>query len=277
MATSLTTNGKKKISTFKKEFSLKFNYLTIQFIDKKRKEYDNELNLVSIRTKKGEDISISGQNKINSLESKFEKVLGISIEVCYSKVGKLVRTKSNNDKTLSELNKWCESNNCDKIINHNKTYPMANITKKESSPKIGDLRIKYLGTLKTLQNCEDDFTNFFPMKEINHSMTGNTFIANLGFSTTPQSDEVIITIKTNAGAYLNFSFEKDMARDLASDIMLSVETDDYSDKTSGKNLDYETKDPIIDDGRTLEDIIAQLEADLKGETSEVKKSNKKNK
>ena len=74
MATSLTTNGKKKISTFKKEFSLKFNYLTIQFLDKKRKEYDNELNLVSIRTKKGEDISISGQNKINSLESKFEKI-----------------------------------------------------------------------------------------------------------------------------------------------------------------------------------------------------------
>ena len=104
MATSLTTNGKKKISTFKKEFSLKFNYLTIQFLDKKRKEYDNELNLVSIRTKKGIDISISGQNKINSLESKFEKVLGISIEVCYSKAGKLVRTKSNNDKTLSELN-----------------------------------------------------------------------------------------------------------------------------------------------------------------------------
>ena len=115
MATLLTTNGKKKISTFKKEFSLKFNYLTIQFLDKKRKEYDNELNLVSIRTKKGEDISISGQNKINSLESKFEKNLGIGIEVCYSKAGKLVRTKSNNDKTLSELNKWCESNSCDQI------------------------------------------------------------------------------------------------------------------------------------------------------------------
>ena len=120
MATSLTTNGKKKISTFKKEFSLKFNYLTIQFLDKKRKEYDNELNLVSIRTKKGEDISISGQNKINSLESKFEKKLGIGIEVCYSKAGKLVRTKSNNDKTLSELNKWCESNGCDLIQGNKK-------------------------------------------------------------------------------------------------------------------------------------------------------------
>ena len=38
MAVSLTTNGKKKISTFKKEFSTKFPYLTIQFLDQKRKE-----------------------------------------------------------------------------------------------------------------------------------------------------------------------------------------------------------------------------------------------
>jgi hypothetical protein len=120
MATSITTNGKKKISTFKIEFSSKFPYLTIQFLDQKRKEYDNELNLVSIRTKKGDDISISGQNKINSLESKFEKTLGIAIEVCYSKNSKLIRTKSNNDKTLSELNKWCEANGCDLILTNKK-------------------------------------------------------------------------------------------------------------------------------------------------------------
>jgi hypothetical protein len=120
MATSITTNGKKKISTFKMEFSSKFPYLTIQFLDQKRKEYDNELNLVSIRTKKGDDISISGQNKINSLESKFEKTLGIAIEVCYSKNSKLIRTKSNNDKTLSELNKWCEANGCDLILTNKK-------------------------------------------------------------------------------------------------------------------------------------------------------------
>jgi len=119
MATSITTNGKKKISTFKKEFSSKFPYLTIQFLDSKRKEYDNDLNLVSIRKKKGNDISISGQNKINSLEAKFEKILGIAIEVCYSKNGKLIRTKSNNDKTLSELNKWCEANGCDLITKSN--------------------------------------------------------------------------------------------------------------------------------------------------------------
>jgi len=277
MAISITTNGKKKISTFKKEFSSKFPYLTIQFLDPKRKEFDNDLNLLSIRSKKGDDISISGQNKINSLESKFDKTLGIAIEVCYSKNGKLIRTKSNNDKTLTELNKWCESNNCDKLINDNKTFPMAKISNKEVNPKIGDLRAKYLETLKTLQNCEEDFTNYFPLKEINHSMTDCNLIANLSFSTTPQSDEVIITIKTNAGAYLNFSFEKDMARDLASDIMLSVETDDYTDKISDDNTDYKSDVPAKEDDRTLEDIIAQLEANLFGGPSEVKKGKKKNK
>jgi hypothetical protein len=73
--------------------------------------------LTSIRTKKGDDISISGQNKINSLEAKFEKMLGVVIEVCYLKNQKLIRTKSNNDKTLSELNKWCEANGCDLFFN----------------------------------------------------------------------------------------------------------------------------------------------------------------
>jgi len=126
MATSITTNGKKKISTFKKEFSSKFPYLTIQFLDPKRKEFDNDLNLVSIRSKKGVDISISGQNKINSLETKFEKILGIAIEVCYSKKDKLVRTKSSNDKTLSELNKWCQANGCDLILTDKKLFSKLN-------------------------------------------------------------------------------------------------------------------------------------------------------
>jgi hypothetical protein len=135
MATSLSTNGRKKISTFKTEFSIKFPYLTIQFLDSKRKEFDQDLNLATVRSKKGNDISISGQNKINSLESKFEKILGVSIEVCYSKAGKLVRTKSNNDKTLSELNKWCENNGCDLLISSAKFRPKKVLKKKSNSSK----------------------------------------------------------------------------------------------------------------------------------------------
>ena len=132
MATSLSTNGRKKISTFKTEFSIKFPYLTIQFLDSKRKEFDQDLNLATVRSKKGNDISISGQNKINSLETKFEKMLGVSIEVCYSKAGKLVRTKSNNDKTLSELNKWCENNGCDLLISSAK-FRTKKVPKKKSN------------------------------------------------------------------------------------------------------------------------------------------------
>lgn len=132
MATSLSTNGRKKISTFKTEFSIKFPYLTIQFLDSKRKEFDQDLNLATVRSKKGNDISISGQNKINSLETKFEKMLGVSIEVCYSKAGKLVRTKSNNDKTLSELNKWCENNGCDLLISSAK-FRTTKVPKKKSN------------------------------------------------------------------------------------------------------------------------------------------------
>ena len=138
MATSLSTNGRKKISTFKTEFSIKFPYLTIQFLDSKRKEFDQDLNLATVRSKKGNDISISGQNKINSLESKFEKTLGIAIEVCYSKNDKLIRTKSNNDKTLSELNRWCEANGCD-LISKSKQFNSKKDNKSDDSIDIDEL------------------------------------------------------------------------------------------------------------------------------------------
>ena len=80
--------------------------------------------------------------------------------------------------------------------------------KKQVKPKISELREKYLKTLATLKKCEMDFIKFFPNKEINHSINDIEMIANLSFSSTPQSDEIIITIKTEAGAYFNFSFEK---------------------------------------------------------------------
>ena len=62
--------------------------------------------------------------------------MGIGIEVCYSKAGKLVRTKSNNDKTLSELNKWCESNGCDLIQGNKKISLKSGNEKKINKSKI---------------------------------------------------------------------------------------------------------------------------------------------
>ena len=93
-------------------------------------------------------------------------------------------------------------------------YPKKKAAKKQVKPKISELREKYLKTLSTLKKCEMDFIKFFNLKEINHSIDEVELIARMAFSTTPQSDEVIITIKTEAGAYFNFSFEKEMARDL---------------------------------------------------------------
>jgi hypothetical protein len=135
---------------------------------------------------------------------------------------------------------------------------------KSTKPKIADAREKYLKTLKTLQKCENDFVKFFPNKDINHDINETTFVAYYGFSSTPQSDEIVITIKTNAGAHFNFSFEKDMARGFAESILQDVETDDYLVNTSEEE-DTDTED--TEDNRSLEDIIAELESDL-GTTTE---------
>jgi hypothetical protein len=130
--------------------------------------------------------------------------------------------------------------------------------KKAVKPKINDAREKYLKTLKALKKCEDDFTKFFPGKEINHNITEVNLIVDYAFSTTPQSDEIEVTIKTNAGAYFNFSFEKDAARGFAESILQDVEMDNYITDSDDEDDDSD----VEDDGRSLEDIIAELEADL---------------
>ncbi len=130
--------------------------------------------------------------------------------------------------------------------------------KKSVKPKINDAREKYIKALNVVQKCENEFTNFFPGKEINHTINDLNFIVDYAFSTTPQSDEIEVTIKTNAGAYFNFSFEKDAARGFAESILQDVEMDDYI--TDSEDEDEDTD--VEDDGRSLEDIIAELEADL---------------
>ena len=148
-------------------------------------------------------------------------------------------------------------------------YPKKKAAKKQVKPKISELREKYLKTLTTLKKCEMDFIKFFPNKEINHSINDIEMIANLSFSSTPQSDEIIITIKTEAGAYFNFSFEKEMARYLTSDILTSIEQDEYLANTSDDEDDEEENS--IDDNRSLEEIIKELEDEL-GVTEDETKS-----
>ena len=103
-------NGRKKIESIQKEFTEKFNYLTLIFLDEDMKSIDVSRSLAEVRTAKGPDISIMASLKVNTLEQRFMDSFGITVEVAYSKDGKVMHTKNNVDKTLNEMNRWCEEN-----------------------------------------------------------------------------------------------------------------------------------------------------------------------
>jgi len=108
----LSMNGKKKIETLQKQFTLKFPYLTLIFLDKDRRAIDVSKTLSEIRQSKGDDISIIASLKVNTLEKRFLENYGLVVEVAYQKSNKVVYTKDTVDKSLNELNKWCENNDC---------------------------------------------------------------------------------------------------------------------------------------------------------------------
>jgi uncharacterized protein (TIGR02145 family) len=53
--------------------------------------------------------------KVNSLEKNFLKNYGLIVEVAYQLGTELVLTTSDENRTLNELNRWCELNGCSKI------------------------------------------------------------------------------------------------------------------------------------------------------------------
>jgi hypothetical protein len=112
MASELSMNGKKKIETLQKEFTQKFPFLTLVFLDKDRRAIDISKSLSEVRQAKGADISIIASLKVNTLEKRFLENFGLIVEVAYKKSDKVVYTKDNVDKTLNELNKWCQENDC---------------------------------------------------------------------------------------------------------------------------------------------------------------------
>jgi hypothetical protein len=112
MASELSMNGRKKIETLQKEFTQKFTYLTLVFLDKERRAIDISKSLSEVRQAKGADISIIASLKVNTLEKRFLENFGLIVEVAYQKSDKVVYTKDNVDKTLNELNKWCQNNDC---------------------------------------------------------------------------------------------------------------------------------------------------------------------
>ena len=115
MATELSMNGRKKIETLQKEFTEKFSYLTLIFLDEKRKSIDGSKTLSEVRRAKGDDLSIMGSLKVNTLEHRFHATFGLAVEVAYQKGGQIIHTKDDVDKTLNELNKWCQETGCEQF------------------------------------------------------------------------------------------------------------------------------------------------------------------
>ena len=109
-------NGRKKIERIQKEFTERFNYLTLIFLDENMKSIDVSRSLAEVRTAKGPDISIMASLKVNTLEQRFKDSFGITVEVAYSKDGKVMHTKDSVNKTLNELNQWCVKNGYDKFL-----------------------------------------------------------------------------------------------------------------------------------------------------------------
>ena len=122
-STAISVTGNKKIGTLQKEFNKKFPYLRlgIFFSDARQQVAKGESicpisadrTLASVRrADSGGDISISGNKKVKSLESEFDKVFGLYVQICYTEKdgGRYYTTGSFDEMTLSALNEYGEKN-----------------------------------------------------------------------------------------------------------------------------------------------------------------------
>jgi len=109
MAREITTTGSKKISTFLQEFNDHFPYLTLEITPYSEDNYNKTFS--ELRSKKGKgEISFTGNKNVSTIENEFKNILGINIEVGFTKADG-VRLYSNlelNKKSLSELNSYAK-------------------------------------------------------------------------------------------------------------------------------------------------------------------------
>jgi hypothetical protein len=127
MAREVTTTGSKKLKTLKKEFNEHFPYLRLNIhsssmaLKAKKGEtiynLDIEKTLTEVREKTGSgSISLSGRKKVKTIEHEFNEIFGLYVQICYtdSKGGRFYTTGSEDDKTLTELNRDKEAAGCQK-------------------------------------------------------------------------------------------------------------------------------------------------------------------
>ncbi|GAA4074761.1 hypothetical protein GCM10022389_20450 [Flavobacterium cheonanense] len=127
MAREVTTTGSKKLKTLKKEFNEHFPYLRINIhssemaLKAKKVEtishLDIEKTLTEVREKTGSgSISFSGRKKVKTIENEFNEIFGLYVQICYtsSKGERFYTTGSDDEKTLTELNRDKEAADCKK-------------------------------------------------------------------------------------------------------------------------------------------------------------------
>jgi hypothetical protein len=125
MAREVTTTGSKKLKTLMKQFNEHFPYLRLHLHSSamaekaKKREGITALNiertLSDVREKKGSgSISLNGRKKVKTVESEFDEIFGLFVQISYtSKEGTRYYTSGSNDnKSLSQLNREKEAEGC---------------------------------------------------------------------------------------------------------------------------------------------------------------------
>jgi hypothetical protein len=122
MAREVTTTGSKKIKTLMEQFNEHFPYLRLNLhssamAEKAKKgetiyRLDIEKTLSDVREKKGSgSISLNGRKKVKNVESEFDEIFGLYVQVCWtSKDGDRYYTSGSDDnKSLTQLNREKEA------------------------------------------------------------------------------------------------------------------------------------------------------------------------
>ena len=123
MAREVSTNGRKKVETLMKEFNANFPFLFMLIVtigaDKGFYTVDQSKTLSQVRTKKGSgEISFSGRKNVGTIESEFERIFGLTVQICYTtKEGERYYTRGGDDKkSLTQLNREKEVDGCQKDV-----------------------------------------------------------------------------------------------------------------------------------------------------------------
>jgi hypothetical protein len=126
MANEISVHGRKKMSTLQREFSEKFEYLTLCFIidaDRNKscnvKGIDTSKSLAETRKKNSqEEISIHGRTMVKNIENYFWEKLGIAcqIGICnYDGHKHYFPLGGFNNLSLTQANKWAQERGCKKV------------------------------------------------------------------------------------------------------------------------------------------------------------------